>query len=218
MVPCTHYYTHCPNSASGYRQPTLLPKTPGHSLASLDQSLVGSLLLSPGSWCAQGSVCALQESVSPVLCKFWWPYGGINGDLLQKGLCHTQVCCTQSPCPCGSPLLTRTSTGDTQTQFCLSLCGVSGSWCTEGFFEPSEHLWREWGFILNANLPFLPSCWGFSDHHSSAMQPLLQHLMSCWGFSFALGHGVSLCSLCSPIHPVPHSCIKCIHVHLFQGS
>ena len=28
-----------------------------------------------GSWCTQGSVCALQESVSPVLCKFWWLYG-----------------------------------------------------------------------------------------------------------------------------------------------
>ena len=44
--------------------------TPRHLQASLDQSLVGSVLLSPGSWCAQGFVCALQESVSPVLCKF----------------------------------------------------------------------------------------------------------------------------------------------------
>ena len=31
---------------------------------------LGSLLLSSGSWCAQAFVCALQESVSPVLCKF----------------------------------------------------------------------------------------------------------------------------------------------------
>ena len=66
-------------------------------------------LLLPGSWCTQGSVCALQESISPVLCKFWQLYGGVNGDLLQEGLCHTQVCCTQSPYPCGSPLLTHTS-------------------------------------------------------------------------------------------------------------
>ena len=29
------------------------------------------------------------------------------------------ICCTQSPCPCGSPLLTCTSTGVAQTQFCL---------------------------------------------------------------------------------------------------
>ena len=44
------------------------------------------------------SVCALPESVSPVLCNFWL-YGRVNGDLLQGGLCHTQACCTQSPCP-----------------------------------------------------------------------------------------------------------------------
>ena len=116
-----------PNPAAGHCQPMPPLETPGHSWASLGQSLVGSLLLSPGSWCTQGSVCALQESVSPVLCKFWRLYGGVNGDLPQGGICHTQVCCTQSPCPCGSPLLTWTSAGDTQTQFCLSLCGVSGS-------------------------------------------------------------------------------------------
>ena len=130
-----------PNPAAGHYKPTPPPETPGHSWASLGQSLVGSLLLSPGSWCTEGSVCALQESVSPVLCKFWRLYGGVNGNLLQEGLCHTQVCCTQSPCPCSSPLLTRTSAGDTQTWFCLSLCEVSGSRCTQGLFEPSERLW-----------------------------------------------------------------------------
>ena len=104
----------------------------------------------------------------------WWLCGGstvgLNGDLLPEGLCHTQVCCTQSPCPCGRPLLTHTSTGDTQTQFWLSLCGISGSWCTQGLFEPSEHLWWIRGLSLNE------------------ISPLLQ---ICWGFSFALGHGVS---------------------------
>ena len=48
----------------------------------------------------QSFVCVLQESDSPVLCKFWRLYGGVKGDLLQEGLCHAQVCCTQSPCPC----------------------------------------------------------------------------------------------------------------------
>ena len=48
-----------------------LPDTHGHSQESLSQSLVGSLLLSPGSWCAEHFVCALQESISPVLCKFY---------------------------------------------------------------------------------------------------------------------------------------------------
>ena len=37
--------------AAGHRQPSPLPETPGHAQASLAQSLAGSLLLSPGSWC-----------------------------------------------------------------------------------------------------------------------------------------------------------------------
>ena len=59
-----------PDPAAGHHQPTPPPKTPGHSQATLGQSLVGPLFLSPGSWRAQGFVCALPESVSPVLCKF----------------------------------------------------------------------------------------------------------------------------------------------------
>ena len=71
-VLCTHCHTalSVPNPAPGQCQPTPPLETPGHSQASLGQSLAGSLLLSPGSWCAQGFVCALQESISPVLCKF----------------------------------------------------------------------------------------------------------------------------------------------------
>ena len=111
-----------PDPAAGHCQSMPQLEPPGHSWASLGQFLVGSLLLSPGSWWAQGFVCALLESVSSVLCKFWQLYGGVNGDLRQEGLCHTQVCCTQSPC--GRPLLTCTSTGDTQTQFWLSFCGL----------------------------------------------------------------------------------------------
>ena len=52
------------NPAAGHRWPTPPPETPGHSRASLGQSLVGSQLSSPGSWCTQGSICAIQESVS----------------------------------------------------------------------------------------------------------------------------------------------------------
>ena len=127
------------------------------------QSLVGSLLLFPGSWYTQGFACALQESVSPVLCKFWQLYGGVNGDLLQERLCNTQVCCTLSPCPCGRPLLTCTSTEDIQTQFWFSLCssGVSGSCCIQGLCEPSKHLWWVWGLILNMISPLLQSRWDF---------------------------------------------------------
>ena len=96
-----------PDPAAGYHQPTPLLEIPGYSQATLGQSLLGSLLLSLGFWFAQCFVCAFQESVSPVLCKFWWLYVGLNADLLQEGLCNTQVYCIQSPCPCSSPLLTH---------------------------------------------------------------------------------------------------------------
>ena len=114
-----------------------------------------SFLLCPGVY---RDVCVLHESVSPVPCKFWRLDGGVNGDLLQEGLCRTQVSCTQSPSPCSSPLLTHTSSGDTQTQFCLSLCAVSGSWCGQGVFQLYEHLWWVWGLILKEILPLLSSC------------------------------------------------------------
>ena len=50
--------------AAAHCQPTAVPETPVHSQASLGQSLVGPLLLSPGSSSTQSFVCALQESAS----------------------------------------------------------------------------------------------------------------------------------------------------------
>ena len=50
---------------------------------------------------------------------------------------------------------------DTQTQFCLSLGGITGSWCTQGLFEPSECLWWVWSLILNVISSLLPFCWSF---------------------------------------------------------
>ena len=162
-------YTQCPQPCS---RPLLTHASVGDSWTSGKSGSVSCGVSAPFSWVlvhTRFCLC-LPRICFPVLCKFWRLYDGVNGDLLQEGLCHTQVCCTQSPYPCGSPLLTRTSTGDAQTQFHLSLCGVPGSWCPQGLLEASEHLWQEWGLILNVNSPLLPSC---------------------WGFSFALGHGVS---------------------------
>ena len=83
----------------------------------------------------------------------------------QPGLLHPE------PLPLRRPPLTHTSAGNTQT-----LKGRSGSVSAGSpgahkvLFEPFEHLWQVWGLILNAIVPLLPSC---------------------WGFSFALGHGAS---------------------------
>ena len=65
-----------PNTAANHHQPMPLLETPGHSWASLGQALVGSLLLSPGSWCIR--FCLRPPRVCfPVLCKFWRLYGGL---------------------------------------------------------------------------------------------------------------------------------------------
>ena len=153
-------------------------ETFGHSQQVWVSLLWGSLLLSPQSWCALGSLCTLPESVSPVLCKFWWLCGGVNGDLLQEGLCHIQVYCTQSPCP-----LLRRHPNTVLPQF---LWGLWVLVCT-CMFEPSEHLWWVWGLILNVLLPLLPSCWGFSalgcrvSPHSCSSADLNQtEIRDCW--------------------------------------
>ena len=130
---------------------------------------------------------------------------------------------TQSPCPCGSPLLTHTSPGDAHTQFCFTLSGVSVSWCTQGMLEPSVHLWWEWDLILNVKSPLLPSWWGFffalghrvsPRSHSSITQPLLQCLPSCWGFS-DLGHGVSSLGYCSATQ-LPLQCCSAANLKLMD--
>ena len=88
-----------PDPAAGNCQPTPLPETPGHSWASLSQSLVGSLFLSPGSWCGQGSVCALPESASPVLCKFLQLYGGIMVTISKRAYAIPRSTAPRAPAP-----------------------------------------------------------------------------------------------------------------------
>ena len=61
-------------------------ETPRHSGASLGQSLVGSLLLSPGFWCIQGSVCALQESISQSCVSSGGSMAELKAKELQKNI------------------------------------------------------------------------------------------------------------------------------------
>ena len=78
--------------APGHHQSMPLPETPGHSLASLGQSLVGSLLLSPGSWCTQSFVCALLESVSQYCVSSGGSMMGftVQEDVTYPGLLHRE--------------------------------------------------------------------------------------------------------------------------------
>ena len=108
-----------PSPAAGHHQ--LTPTSAGDVWTLIGKAgSVSHGVLSPGSCYTRFCLCPERDFL-PVLCKLSQLIGGVNCNLLQEGLCHTQVCCTQSPRPCGSSLLTRTSTGETQTQFCLSL-------------------------------------------------------------------------------------------------
>ena len=148
----SHACSQCPHPPAGCHWPTPPPESPGHSQLSLGQSLVShcSFLLGPG---APKVLFVPSKSLLSQSCVS--SGGSVVGLMVtssKRTYAMPRVCCIQSPCPCSSPLLTWTSAGDTQTQFCLNLCGVSGSW---GLFE---HLWQVWGLILNAISPLLPSC------------------------------------------------------------
>ena len=114
-VPCIHCCTQCPQPCS---RPSPTHPSAGDSWTLTGKSgSVSCRVTAPFSWVLVHTRFYLCPSsvYFPVLCKFWWLYGGVNGDLLQEGLCHTHVYCTHSPCPCSSPLLIRTAAGDTQT-------------------------------------------------------------------------------------------------------
>ena len=151
-VPRMRCCTQCPRPCSR----PLLTHAPARDSCPLTgkSETVSCGVTAPFSWVLVSTrfcLCPPRISFpSPVQVRMslWW----VNGNLLQEVLCHTQVYCTQCPCLDSSPLLTYTSSGDTQTQFCLSLCGVSGSWCTQGMSESSEHLWQVCGLIPSHTL------------------------------------------------------------------
>ena len=127
-----YWYTQCTEPCS---RPPLTHASAGDSWTHPGKfGSVSCWITAPFSWVLVNTrfyLCPLGVYF-PVLCKFWQLCCGVNGDLLQEGLCHTEVCCTQPYqsvllphcCPCGSPLLTRTSIGDTQTVLSQSLLGL----------------------------------------------------------------------------------------------
>ena len=129
-VPCTYCYTQCPQPCS---RPLLTHTSARDSLTLMGKSgSVSCGVTTPFFWVLMhtGFVCALQESVSPVLCKFWWLNGGVNGNILQESFCHTQICCTQSPCHCSSPSPIHATARDSWTLTCKSRlvsCGVTAA-------------------------------------------------------------------------------------------
>ena len=101
---------------------------------------------------------------------------GMKADLFQScGHCWVFQICWHIECSTFTASSFRiwnsstTSTRDTQIQVCLSFCGISGSWCTQGLFEPSEHL--NMGFDSKCNFaPFTIFLGLFAPGHGVSPQ------------------------------------------------
>ena len=164
----------------------------------------GSLFLSSGSWCAQG-LFVPPKSLFPQSCVSSGRVGLMvtsskRAYVIPRSATprvHAPVAGHCRPVPLQ----------ETLKHFWLSLCGVSGSWCTQGLFEPSEHLWWVRGLILNVISPLLPCRWSFSFAldvgylflvESNSLQSMVVHqwvvvlefsqerMCSTWGYFFTL--------------------------------
>ena len=126
-VPCMYCYTQCPQPCSGPPWThasagdswTLTGKSESVSCgfaAPFSQVLVHKVLFLP-----------LQESVSQSFVSSGGSMVGLMATSSKRVYAIPRSAAPRAPSPCSRPLLTCTFAGDTQTQFWLSLCGVSGT-------------------------------------------------------------------------------------------
>ena len=137
-----------PNPAAGHHDPRLCQRLLDTHRQVWVSLLWGpcSSLLGPG---AQGPVCALQESTSQSCANSGSSVVGLMVTS-KRAYAMPGSAAPRAPAP-------WQSTADLylhrrRSQFSLSLCGVPGSWCTQGLLEPSERLLWERGLILKVNL------------------------------------------------------------------
>ena len=134
---CTAAFT-APHPAVGYQQPTPPPETPGHSRASLGQSLVGSLLLSLGPG-VHGVLFVPSKSLFP---QSWVRSGssvvGLRATSSKRAM-PPPALLHPEPLPLwqatADPYIRRRHS-NTQRQVWLGLCGVSGGWRTRFCLSP----------------------------------------------------------------------------------
>ena len=127
-------------------------------MSCLDQSLVGSLIFSPGSWCAQGFVCALQGAQTGLFLQSYVSPGGSRVESMVTSSKRAYAIPGST-----APKVPASAAVHTQTQFYLSLCGVSWSLRAHGLFEPSECLG---GYGVWFKMQFCPS------YHLAGASPL----------------------------------------------
>ena len=156
-IPDMYCYSPCPQHCSR--------PAPTHAFAKDSQtptgkSPVGSLSFSPWSWCTR-FCCPIQESILTSYVSFGCSIVGLKSTSSKRAYAIPRYAAPRAPVPAANHC------PPVPTQEMLKYSSISDSVGFLGpgvhsLFEPSEHLWHEWGLILNANLLLLPSCWGFS--------------------------------------------------------
>ena len=146
-VPCTHCYTQCPQPCSRL---LLSHASTGDSWTLTGKSgSVTCRVTAPFSWVLVHKVLFVpSQSLFPQSCVSssssmvgLMVTSSKRAYAIPRSACHTQVCCTQSPCPRSSPLLTSMpqktpkhssvsvsvgSLGPGAHKVCLSPLSVSG--------------------------------------------------------------------------------------------
>ena len=123
------FLTRRPRSPFSDQRDLPFRKGPGRGTqASLDQSLVGSLLLSPGSWCAQGSVCALQAYVSPVRVSSASSVVGLMATSSKRAYAIPRSVAHRAPAPAAGhyrPIPSQETLKHSSVSVSVCLCGAS---------------------------------------------------------------------------------------------
>ena len=162
-VPCRQPYTQCPQPCS---KPPLTHASTRDSWTLTGKSgSVACGVTAAFSWvllCTRFCLCPPRVHF-PVLCKVWWLCDGVNGDLLQEDLCHTQVFCTHSPFPRSCPLMTHTSSGDTKHSSVSASVGSLGP-------DAHRYIWVLWKFLAGM---------GFDSKHNLSPSTILVELLLC---------------------------------------
>ena len=160
------------NPPGCHHRPTPLPVTLGHSQLNLGGSLVASLLLSSGSWCTQGPVCA-SKNLFPVLFKFWPFYGGVNDNLLQESYSIPESAAPRVSAPRVVSCWTYLHRRHSNTVLCQSLWGL---WVLVW----TKFVWALWAFLAGM---------GFDSKCEFAPPTIFLGLLHCpwpWGISLKM--------------------------------
>ena len=134
-VPCIHCCTQGPQH---YSRPLLTHASTGDSWTLMGKSGSVTCGVTAPFFCilVHTRFCLCPPGVYfPVLCKFWQLYGGVNGTSSKRKYAIPKSAAPRAPVPAADHHRPAPPQ-QTLKHSCLSFCGVPGSWCIYGLFDP----------------------------------------------------------------------------------